>query len=109
MEIFLYENELIYILNCIAYSTMKLNCNCTEIERKELKIFFDFNNYDDELYNLNLLFQKLGTKGNKEIYSENNNSHFIGFRDYKYNCKNSNHLDKIKIFIIKIISKIYMK
>ena len=87
MIIDLSEKQIIYILNCINYTSLKLAHHPTLEQKKELQNYFNFENYEDYYNDLLLLHRLISTKGNKELYNLPNEQFFKGQAQYLCSVK----------------------
>lgn len=98
MDIDLNEKEIIYILNCICYTKLKLNSEKNLKEKKELMYYFNFNNFNENNFDLEILKGRLATKANKYFYKLNDENFFIGQQRYLSSKeKDFNNIYSIKI------------
>lgn len=97
MNIELDEQQLIYILNSINITLkfMTYHYQITDIKR-EIKEYFNYNNYDFDYNNLISLHRILSLSGNRNFYNVKNDIFFIGQKDYL--CKSDKTFEFLKDF-----------
>ena len=81
MKLDLSERDVIYILNCININLHYLNYHTQEI-KKDISYYYNFDNYYEDYFNLNLLHRRISVKANVEYYNINNFNLFVGQKDY---------------------------
>lgn len=81
MQIDLSERDIIHLLNCINICLYYLKYHTEEI-KKDLSYYYNFDNYYEDYFNLNLLHRRISVKANMEYYNINNYNLFIGQKDY---------------------------
>lgn len=81
MQIDLSERDIIHLLNCINICLYYLKYHTEEI-KKDLSYYYNFDNYYEDYFNLNLLHRRISVKANMEYYNINNYNFFIGQKDY---------------------------
>lgn len=75
------ERDVIYILNCININLHYLKYHTQEI-KKDISYYYNFDNYYEDYFNLNLLHRRISVKANVEYYNINNYNLFVGQKDY---------------------------
>ena len=75
------EKDVINLLNCINI-TLRFMKYHTVDEKREISCYYNFDNYEDDFYTLNLLHRRISTKANLEFYNYKYGNFFIGQRDY---------------------------
>lgn len=85
MNLELSEKDVINLLNCINI-TLRFMKYHTRDEKQEISCYYNFDNYEDDFYTLNLLHRRISTKANLEFYNYKYGNFFIGQRDY-LSCK----------------------
>lgn len=75
------EKDVVNLLNCINI-TLRFMKYHTRDEKREISCYYNFDNYEDDFYNLNLLHRRISTKANLEFYNYKYGNYFIGQRDY---------------------------
>ena len=86
MDFYLYEKDIILILNCINYTMLKLDYHPSIEQKRELELYFNFNNYIECFEDLKLLHRRISTKANKELYNLNNDIFFVGQKRFLCEC-----------------------
>lgn len=81
MQIDLNERDIIHLLNCINICLYYLKYHTQEI-KKDISYYYNFDNYYEDYFNLNLLHRRISVKANMEYYNINNYNFFIGQKDY---------------------------
>ena len=81
MKLDLSEWDVIYILNCININLHYLKYHTQEI-KKDISYYYNFDNYYEDYFNLNLLHRRISVKANVEYYNINNFNLFVGQKDY---------------------------
>ncbi len=81
MKIELNECDIINILNCINITTYYMKYHTKEI-KQDISYYYNFDNYNEDYFNLNLLHRRISVKANIEYYNEDNSNLFIGQKDY---------------------------
>lgn len=81
MKLDLSERDVIYILNCININLHYLKYHTQEI-KKDISYYYNFDNYYEDYFNLNLLHRRISVKANVEYYNINNFNLFVGQKDY---------------------------
>lgn len=81
MKLDLSERDVIYILNCININLHYLKYHTQEI-KKDISYYYNFDNYYEDYFNLNLLHRRISVKANVEYYNINNYNLFVGQKDY---------------------------
>lgn len=81
MKLDLSERDVIYILNCININLHYLKYHTQEI-KKDISYYYNFDNYYEDYFNLNLLHRRISVKVNVEYYNINNFNLFVGQKDY---------------------------
>lgn len=81
MQIDLSERDIIHLLNCINICLYYLKYHTQEI-KKDISYYYNFDNYCEDYFNLNLLHRRISVKANMEYYNINNYNFFIGQKDY---------------------------
>ena len=81
MNFELSEKDVINLLNCINI-TLRFMKYHTRDEKQEISCYYNFDNYEDDFYTLNLLHRRISTKANLEFYNYKYGNYFIGQRDY---------------------------
>lgn len=81
MQIDLSERDIIHLLNCINICLYYLKYHTEDI-KKDLSYYYNFDNYCEDYFNLNLLHRRISVKANMEYYNINNYNLFIGQKDY---------------------------
>lgn len=77
MKLDLSERDVIYILNCININLHYLKYHTQEI-KKDISYYYNFDNYYEDYFNLNLLHRRISVKANVEYYNINNFNLFVG-------------------------------
>lgn len=72
---------MLYILNCININLHYLKYHTQEI-KKDISYYYNFDNYYEDYFNLNLLYRRISVKANMEYYNVDNYNLFIGQKDY---------------------------
>ena len=81
MKLDISERDVIYILNCININLHYLKYHTQEI-KKDISYYYNFDNYYEDYFNLNLLHRRISVKANVEYYNINNFNLFVGQKDY---------------------------
>lgn len=81
MKLDLSERDVMYILNCININLHYLKYHTQEI-KKDISYYYNFDNYYEDYFNLNLLHRRISVKANVEYYNINNFNLFVGQKDY---------------------------
>ena len=81
MNFELSEKDVINLLNCINI-TLRFMKYHTVDEKREISCYYNFDNYENDFYNLNLLHRRISTKANLEFYNYKYGNFFIGQRYY---------------------------
>ena len=81
MKLDLSERDVIYILNCININLHYLKYHTQEI-KKDISYYYNFDNYYEDYFNLNLLHRRISVKANVEYYNINNYNLFVRQNDY---------------------------
>lgn len=75
------ERDVIYILNCINTTLFYLKYHNRKI-KEEMSYYYNFDNYNEDYSNLNLLHRRISVMANIEYYKVYDYNLFIGQRDY---------------------------
>lgn len=67
MKLYFIEMEIVLILNCINYSMYMVSKNENTIGKRELINYF--RNFEEDYFNLNVLYGKISTEANKKYYN----------------------------------------
>lgn len=94
MEVFLYEKDLIYILNCINYTKYKLIYHSTLEEKREIENYYNLFLFNEYYNDLNILHHKLSLAGNKAFYNKFDDIFFLGQR--KFLCSKEKDFNFLK-------------
>lgn len=81
MNLELSEKDVINLLNCINI-TLRFMKYHTADEKNEISCYYNFDNFADDFYTLNLLHRRISTKANLKFYNYKYGNFFIGQRDY---------------------------
>lgn len=81
LKLELSERDVIYILNCININLHYLKYHTQEI-KKDISYYYNFDNYYEDYFNLNLLHRRISVKANMEYYNIDNYNLFIEQKDY---------------------------
>ena len=102
MTVDISEKYLIYILNSLTYTTRKLVYHTVE-EKKELKEFFNYDNYTEDYNNLILIHRWLSSKGNKYFYNISDDVFFCGQKIYLCSIKKDFKFLKKPCLLVNIL------
>ena len=102
------ESDIVYILNCLSI-TMNYLYYHTPKEKEHLSLYFNFNNYTEDMESLRFLHRRLSCSANKCFYNESNNIIFIGQQRYFTN-KDFSYLKEVPVQrIIQLLNFNYLR
>lgn len=97
------EKELIYLLNSLTITIRFLKWHNLE-ERKLLEQYFNFEDYNNEYFLIDLLYKRLSLAGNKYFYNVKDDIYFIGQKNFLISDKKI--FRKKKNIFSKIVDKL---
>lgn len=81
MNITLSEKEIIYILNALRLNTRFLTYH-SQYEKSELEFYYNFENYDEYILDLDVIFKRIGLSANEYYYNLKDEIFFEGQRKF---------------------------
>lgn len=81
MDFNLSEKEIVYILNCISITLNFMEWHTYE-EKERIKMYFNYENYNVDYYDIQLIHRNISCSANKHFYNIRDSVFFKGQEDF---------------------------